>query len=468
MGDLVLRTRVAVARRNLKRVRELSRTVEMRLAGLGEFLNLPQTLRADLDDAWRMSHELEALAREYQYESPQLLEEVQSLTQQLNKIGRDLQKKCDEAEQLRNELVQLFSQRRDVDDFLLKSARQLEPNLTVNNYFQNQKRIDALFSEYVDLLRGVALRSAGFGDDDAQLSDLFLIADQLPSLWGRVDGWSWQSLAVPSRQDGSGSSEAMVLRVGFPEWTIWALPFVQHGFGHVFAKKRQFAAPGRADAISAAALADALATVATGPAYACAALLLRLDPAEVTGPTEATVRSATILVTLRQIAAADPDGPLSILTDRLCAEWRDAVSTAAGDVGAFESAMAAPLSADLADWARRELLGLDADGDPQEPLWLQHWGTIATWAGHLQEGHHENIDLADAAISDDDRPMALAYVLDAAWLARVGTQASEDAPAYAEDVIAKGAIAKMLEVVRPHARPPGGAGRAGPSRRPNR
>ena len=145
MGDLVLRTRVAVARRNLKRVRELSRTVEMRLSGLDKFLNLPQTLRVDHDDAWNTSHELEALARDYQDESPQLLEEVQSLTQQLNKIGRDLKKKCDEAVQLRNELVQLFSQRRDVDDFLLQSARQLEPILTVNNYFQNQKRIDALF-----------------------------------------------------------------------------------------------------------------------------------------------------------------------------------------------------------------------------------------------------------------------------------------------------------------------------------
>jgi hypothetical protein len=468
MGDLVLRTRVAVARRNLKRVRELSRTIEMRLAGLSEFLNFPQTLRADLAEAWNRSHALESLAWRHQDESPQLLDEVQSLTQQLNNIGRDLKRKCDEAEQLRNELFQLFSQRRDVDDFLLKSARQLEPNLTVNNYFQNQKRIDALFSEYVDLLRGVALRSAGFGDEDTQLSDLFLIADQLPSLWGRVDGWSWQSLAVPSRQDGTGSSEANLLRVGFPEWTIWALPFVQHGFGHVFAKKRLIAAPGPEDPINAAALADALATVATGPAYACAALLLRLDPAEVTGPTEATVRSATILVTLRQIAEADPDGPLAILTERLCSEWRDAVGAAAGDIGAFESAMTAPLSAELADRARRGVLELDAAGDPQEPLWLQHWGTIATWAGYLQEGHHERIDLADAAINDDDRPMALAFVLDAAWLARVGTQATEDAPAYAEDVIAKGAIAKMLEVVRPHHRPPGGAGRASPSRRPNR
>lgn len=34
MGDLVLRTRVVVTRRNLKRVLELSSTIEMRLAGL--------------------------------------------------------------------------------------------------------------------------------------------------------------------------------------------------------------------------------------------------------------------------------------------------------------------------------------------------------------------------------------------------------------------------------------------------
>jgi hypothetical protein len=473
MGDLVLKTRVAVARRNLQRVIELSSTIERRLAGLGEFLSLPKTVRYALNDAWKKSHALESLAQEVQDEKPELLEGLQALSGQLNKIRNDLKEKCDQAEQLRSDLTQPFSERQDVKDFLLKSAEQLVPNLTVDKYFQNQKRIDALFSEYVDLLRGVALRSAGFGDDDAQLSDLFLIADQLPGLWGRVDGWSWQSLAVPSRQDGSGSSEAMVLRVGFPEWTIWALPFVQHGFGHVFAKKRQFAPPGSTDAINAEALADALATVATGPAYACAALLLRLDPAEVKrpteekGPTEATARSATILVTLRRIAAADSDGPVAILTDRLCSEWREAVAAAGGDVDAFDSAMAAPLSADLADWARRELLG-PASGDPAQPLWLRRWGTIATWAGHLQKGQHEKIDLADLAIKRDDRRMALVFMLDAAWLARVGTQASEDSEDSedAENVIAKGAIAKMLEVVRPQARQPAGAGDPGPNLRP--
>ena len=190
MGDdLVLRTRVAVARRNLKRVRQLSQTIKTRLAGLGEFLDLPEKLRSDLEAAWDMTHDLESLAQRHQDQSPQLFDQVQSLKQQLNTIWRDLKQKCDEAEQLRNDLLQLSGERQDVKDFLVKSAEQLEPNLTVNNYFQNQKRIDALFSEYVDLLRGVALRSAGFGDDDAQLSDLFLIADRLPSLWGRVDGW---------------------------------------------------------------------------------------------------------------------------------------------------------------------------------------------------------------------------------------------------------------------------------------
>jgi hypothetical protein len=463
MDNLVLKTRVAVAHRNLQRVIELSSTIERRLAGLGEFLDLPDKLRSDLKAAWDMSHNLESLAEDG---PPQLFDQVQLLSQRLYTIRRDLTRKCDEAERLRNELDQL-SKRKDVDENLLESAKQIEP-LTVNNYFQKKKRIDAVFSEYVDLLRGVALRSAGFGDNDAQLGDLFLIADQLPSLWGRVNGWEWQSLAVPSRQDGSGSSEAMVLRVGFPEWTVWALPFVQHGFGHVFAKRRQVAGPGPDDAINAAALADALATVATGPAYACAALLLRLDPAEVTGPTEATVRSATILVTLKRIAEADPDGPVAILTDRLCSEWREAVTAASGDVDAFDSAMAAPLSADLADRARRALLGPPV-GDPAQPLWLRRWGTITTWAGHLQEGQHEQIHLADPAITGGDRRMTLIFMLDAAWLARVGTEASQDAPSPdAEDAIAKGAIEKMLEVVRPHGRPKGGTVGARPSWGPNR
>src|SRR5262249_49947527 len=194
------------------------------------------------------------------------------------------------------------------------------------------------FSAYVDLLLGIALRSARFGDEDVSIGELFLIADGLPSAWPRVDGWAWQSLAVPSWIDQTHSTEAMVLRVGFPEWTIWALPLLQHEFAHIFANR-----PGndklRGAKVDAVALADALAVLAAGPAYAFATLLLRLDPATVRpGRPETKLRAATIIGALRTIATDADLGQVVALADRLEREWLLAVEEAGGSTAAQQDA----------------------------------------------------------------------------------------------------------------------------------
>ena len=45
----------------------------------------------------------------------------------------------------------------------------------------------------------------------------------------------------PSRPRANGRTcpQAQLIRLGFPEWSIWSLPLVAREFGHVFARKRE-------------------------------------------------------------------------------------------------------------------------------------------------------------------------------------------------------------------------------------
>src|SRR5205807_1365139 len=118
-----------------------------------------------------------------------------------------------------------------------------------------------LYDEYVNVLQGVALRDAGYGDKDLGIGELFLIADELPKVWGSVGGWAWGSLALPSRLEHTAASAAKLLRLGFPEWTVWALPLVQYGLGHVFvSQSRGITLPRELDLAPTPVLADAAAT----------------------------------------------------------------------------------------------------------------------------------------------------------------------------------------------------------------
>lgn len=82
-------------------------------------------------------------------------------------------------------------------------------------------------------------------------------------------------------------STAQLIRLGFPEWSIWSLPLVAREFGHVFARKRERV---RTDIQQALArnvatepqlcswAADVFATTVLGSAYPWAAILLRAEP----------------------------------------------------------------------------------------------------------------------------------------------------------------------------------------------
>jgi hypothetical protein len=446
MGDLVLTTRVAVAKRNLLRVCELETTLSDRASNLRTFLLLPGELQAKLADIQEdRLPDLERRARALRRYDPELLKELRELTGALDDIESAVDGIRQAAASIGDELRQFARLRSDVGD-LAGRASITKRDLTGQTYLGKRDEIEKFFREYVDLLRGIALRSAGFTEQDGQLGDIFLIADMLPRLWGRVDGWEWGSLAVPSYSELNHTSEAMMLRLGFPEWTIWALPFVQNEFGHVYVAKGRLADSSDGSVHDATLLADALATVVTGPAYACAALLLRLDPAAVTkASSPVALRSATTIVTLTQIAAAVADASLIALTERLRDEWRDAVVTAGGNVGAFDAAMVATVVTDAALCARQTDINRGR-ADRRPPVWAAQWATVNIWADALRKDPIAPIDVG--TIDTGESPDALALLMDAAWLARVGVTGAADAPESRWDAIAKAVIQKMLRITQ--------------------
>ncbi len=194
-----------------------------------------------------------------------------------------------------------------------------------------------LFTEYVDVLGGLALRDAGF---DGRLC---LIADCLIRTWNfRRD---WPSLTIPAREEALDATMARIIRIGFPEWTIWSLPLCAQEFGHVVFEllpdMREFVdqAPRSRRSHRRICLADAFATWVMGPAYACAALLTRFDPMRARADRSLILKRATVVLQtlqrMNEIAETDPYGPTIM---RLATEWEEALrqTGCAHDTGASD------------------------------------------------------------------------------------------------------------------------------------
>jgi hypothetical protein len=145
-----------------------------------------------------------------------------------------------------------------------------------------------VFAEYVDFLGGLALRDTGFDRGISQ------IAEELIRTYNTYKPKSAQQpapMALPIRQEAVAKTLARIVRVGFPEWTVWALPFTAYEFWHAIARedvddplrqelekrkvlKPEEPIPSRFQTI----LGDAFATFTMGPAYPCSALYLLLNP----------------------------------------------------------------------------------------------------------------------------------------------------------------------------------------------
>ncbi len=174
------------------------------------------------------------------------------------------------------------------------------------------QRCQKLFRECMDLLNGLAFREITLDESICELADELI--DKCSKSVARPPG-----LAFPASQEPLLKVLRRIVRIPFPEWSIWTLPLIAHEYGHVaiseptdpqllqpFAEQRAarprnwdseylkvLGQPGvleeaKIEAEKRAAerglfrvneyLADAFATYVMGPAFACAAIRFRLAP----------------------------------------------------------------------------------------------------------------------------------------------------------------------------------------------
>jgi hypothetical protein len=308
-----------------------------------------------------------------------------------------------------------------------------------------------VFAEYVDFLRGLAMRDTGLDEGICQ------IADELLGKWKILDvGYS---LTIPARQEALTMTLARIVRLGFPEWTIWALPLAAHELGHVVVssptKLKQFVEEKAPDEQARyhlqEFLADACATLVMGPAYAYAAILLRFNPltayVEDTYEHPADAKRAYIVFTVLNWMndRAHETQPYRGIIQTLEKEWNAALKQAG-----WSETQALQGQEQLEGWVaslkERKLMGEVAVAYP-----------VTSWdrAQGLQKQLLQNRD-ADFQVSGT---YDLRDVLNAAWLCRI----QEPAKVESIDQAARAVWNKIVESRKPGGKPtpPGWTGRGG-------
>ena len=287
-----------------------------------------------------------------------------------------------------------------------------------------------LFAEYVDLVRGVLLRDAVFD------RDLCRIADELVRQFGKFKDYTWQAFTIPASRERGDLTSARLIRIGFPEWTVWTLPLTAHEFGHVFAARheamRALVATMSAQepaAVVRTQIADAFATAVMGPAYVWSALLLRVDP----GQELDRLRVAVMLAMFDRLEVT----PLSTYGDEVAAlrsRWASALHQRGDD---------AAVAADVAEHVQT-IVG-DVHDRVRSPFDSVEWDRALAVVDLLTDPV-----TAAEAIADQLVPTGLGdlrHLFAAGWVARVRIEGVRPA-SQGEAAAQREQVAELTERVR--------------------
>ena len=269
-----------------------------------------------------------------------------------------------------------------------------------------------IFTDYVELLGGAAFRDTGFDEG------IGLLADELLRAGGKI-------LALPTRQQALVKTFERIIRVSFPDWTIWALPSVALEFWNVvgYQNLRNTVEAGLKNLSIAEqavigeehrkCLGDAYATYTMGPCYAYYAIGLLLDP----GSEQGNCRARAIVAMLQEMDGKEsPANPPYIdIRRRLLVAW----NAARAQMGKPALALNADGSAEAAQpdaqgTAIRTLIRSFRNtlhAATSTPFGVEMWNQIRDWVKPLLEDR-----AGDIVVSKDAE---LRHLLNAAWQARV-------------------------------------------------
>jgi hypothetical protein len=368
-----------------------------------------------LENAAKNDADLAAIVKNYEVDTAQLVGAVEQAQTCLRDIGKILRAMTlvDLQQQVRNTLIENLQ----VCDTVLGRIKALKRELVGGTAPReiwsglkqlHQENCRGLFADYVDLLSGMVLRDTHLDGEVCAITDDFLA--ELASPW----------LVLPGRRSELPTVFKDLIKIGFPEWTIWDVPLAAHHTGawkagQALPELRELL-PDRSDEVRRCLFADVYATWAAGPAYACAMLLLHLDPASASGPEpHAVTDHERARVIARSLPFSEPPDEFTVFVKRIGTDWDDAVKQNTDPAAA--PADTAPLD-DFAQ-AVRELLeskpGLLYDAE----TWRQAKERLAPL---LERGR---VETEHDAADGEQSPEAIGDLLNAAWaLRRDGTSAA--------------------------------------------
>ena len=319
-NDLILRTRLDVLRQNLSQIEEKLEQLKDEnddIKKLNKLIN-----EFDIEEPFHNLVEITSASRalvfgcslspgegcKYQekvYEVQSLLETAHSEFEKLKKIydgslielnnikeilvrihGHSLESSIDP--KMRNKVKILIKKLNRIDKDILNTKSADDFRDLWSRVDQLNEESQEVFSEYVDLLHGLAMRDTGFDHGMCQLADNLIqdILEYVPS--------ASPCFTIPSYREAMEKTLANIIRLGFPEWTVWALPLVTCDLGYIisssidlhivqeFVKETlQVELNQEQVLILKSWIPDTFATYAMGPAYACATMLLRFNPTRV-------------------------------------------------------------------------------------------------------------------------------------------------------------------------------------------
>ena len=270
------------------------------------------------------------------------------------------------------------------------------------------KDLKSIWEEGLDLLSGLCLRNEGLDDGLCRFADAIVAEIN----WRQI-----KAITVPGR--GGPGHLTSIIHLRFPEWTVWALPLTAHELWHLGrrseanqidesganevnsimddildvlgeekrAKLKQIAGHNWNNPELQRCLGDVFAVHVMGPAFACAAISLVLDPHE----TECQQRALSIL------SALDADNEYSEMHKLLDIQWRQA----------SKDSMATKLQ--YADWIDALLEYLNSR--PTSKFYLERWKQVRKpWCDALLNDEVEKLDVERTD---------LRHALTAAWKARL-------------------------------------------------
>jgi hypothetical protein len=307
----------------------------------------------------------------------------------------------------------------------------------------------SVFNEGIELLGGIALRDARLGAAICELADS-LIKSTFRTLKGSVH-------AIPGGIATMMMQLEPIIRLRFPEWTIWALPLTAHEVWHAGLGKevtdRLALELDDSQNISLhepnvqQCLADAFGTYMVGPAYAFAAVILLFDPLL---PRD-EARVCAVLEMLTRISPA-PEDDYAKICNALRVVWDSAKKQAARqtDATTAQAPDVAASSGPSVEDANR-LVGL---------LWqtlnsvlklrafdLDAWSQKSGCCNALLSGSQDK--MSDLDFSNLD----IRHALNAAWCVRVHPERPRDAKTAALIDLTRNAMVLAQRIAEEAAKP---------------